>query len=66
MEGAVTIRPEHAARPRALDAATMCEAFQLTAAERLDEVALRTIVDGVSITFGEYAARVRRLAAGRR
>ncbi len=64
MEGAVTIRPEHAARPRALDAATMCEAFQLTAAERLDEVALRTIVDGVSITFGEYAARVRRLAAG--
>ena len=64
MEGAVTIRPEHAARPGALDAATMCEAFQLTAAERLDEVALRTIVDGVSITFGEYAARVRRLAAG--
>jgi long-subunit acyl-CoA synthetase (AMP-forming) len=64
MEGAVTSRPEQAARPRALDAATICEAFQLTAAERSDQVALRTIGDGVSITFGEYAERVRRLAAG--
>ncbi len=51
-------------RPRALDATTMCEAFQLTAAELSDEVALRTINDGVSITFGEYAERVRRIAAG--
>jgi long-subunit acyl-CoA synthetase (AMP-forming) len=51
-------------RPRALDASTMCEAFQLTAAERSDTVALRTIKDGVSITFGEYADRVRRIAAG--
>jgi long-chain acyl-CoA synthetase len=42
----------------------MCEAFQLTAAERRDEVALRTIGDAVSITFGEYAERVRRLAGG--
>jgi long-chain acyl-CoA synthetase len=42
----------------------MCEAFQLTAAERSDEVALRTIGDAVSITFGEYAERVRRLAGG--
>ncbi|HUE27924.1 MAG TPA: long-chain fatty acid--CoA ligase [Solirubrobacteraceae bacterium] len=64
MEGAVTTRPDHAARPRALDAATMCEAFQITAAERADQVALRTIADGVSITFAEYAERVRRLAAG--
>jgi long-subunit acyl-CoA synthetase (AMP-forming) len=64
MEGAVTTRPARAARPRALDAATMCEAFQLTAAERADQVALRTIADGVSITFGQYAARVHRLAAG--
>jgi long-chain acyl-CoA synthetase len=64
MEGALDVRPEQAARPRALDAATMCEAFQITAAERADEVALRTIADGVSITFAEYAERVRRLAAG--
>ncbi len=64
MEGAVTTRPEHAARPRALDAATMCEAFQITAGERSDQVALRTIADGASITFAEYAERVRRLAAG--
>mgnify|MGYP001403145066 CR=1 FL=1 len=64
MEGAVKTMPEHAARPRALEAATMCEAFQLTAAERPDQVALRTIADGVSITFAEYAERVRRLAAG--
>ena len=42
----------------------MCEAFQITAAERPDEVALRTIADGVSITWGEYATRVRRLAGG--
>jgi long-chain acyl-CoA synthetase len=42
----------------------MCEAFQLTAAERADQVALRTIADGISITFGEYAERVRRIAAG--
>src|ERR1700693_4891898 len=64
MQGAVTTRPEQATRPRALDAATMCEAFQITAAERADEVALRTIGDGVSISFAQYAERVRRLAAG--
>ncbi len=50
--------------PKALDASTMCEAFQITAAERPDQVALRTIADGVSITFSQYAERVRRLAAG--
>jgi long-subunit acyl-CoA synthetase (AMP-forming) len=42
----------------------MCEAFQLTAAERADQVALRTIGDGITVTFAEYADRVRRLAAG--
>jgi long-subunit acyl-CoA synthetase (AMP-forming) len=50
--------------PVALDAATMCEAFQLTAAARADQVALRTIGDGRTITFAEYAAKVRRLAGG--
>jgi long-chain acyl-CoA synthetase len=42
----------------------MCEAFQLTAADRPDQVALRTIGDGISITFGEYAERVRAIAGG--
>jgi long-subunit acyl-CoA synthetase (AMP-forming) len=42
----------------------MCEAFQVTAGERADQVALRTIGDAVSITFSEYAERVRRLAGG--
>jgi long-chain acyl-CoA synthetase len=64
MEGAVQTRPEAAARPRALAASTMCQAFQVTAAERGEEVALRTIGDGLSITFGEYAERVKRLAGG--
>jgi long-subunit acyl-CoA synthetase (AMP-forming) len=64
MEGAVTTRLDKDARPPALDASTMCEAFQITAAERADQVALRTIQDGVSITFAEYADRVRRLAGG--
>ena len=40
----------------------MCEAFQLTAAERADQVALRTIGDGITITF----ARVRRAGAAAR
>src|SRR5437764_4223729 len=62
MEGAVETRPELGQRARALSARTMCEAFQLTAAEHSDDVALRTIADGVSITFVEYAERVRRYA----
>jgi long-chain acyl-CoA synthetase len=51
-------------RPRALGAATMCEAFQLTAAERSGQVALRTIGDGTTVTYAEYADRVKRIAAG--
>jgi long-chain acyl-CoA synthetase len=42
----------------------MCEAFQLTAERRADQIALRTINDGVRITFAQYADRVRRLAGG--
>jgi long-chain acyl-CoA synthetase len=64
MGDAVEIRPEAGAGQQALRAHTMCEAFQLTVAERSDQVALRTIRDGVSITFAQYAERVRRLAAG--
>ena len=42
----------------------MCEAFQITAGELPDQVALRTISDGMAITFAEYAERVKRLAGG--
>jgi long-subunit acyl-CoA synthetase (AMP-forming) len=64
MEGVVSTELGRATVERALAAVTMCQAFQITAAERADHVALRTIADGISITFGEYAQRVRRLAGG--
>jgi long-chain acyl-CoA synthetase len=64
MTSAVPTPAAERERPPGLDAASMCEAFQLTAAARLDDVALRTLGDGVSITFGEYRDRVRDLAAG--
>src|SRR3954451_17891592 len=43
---------------------TLVQAFQLTAAQRPDAVALRTPDEAVSITWAEYAARVERLAGG--
>src|SRR3954469_10465822 len=48
----------------ALEEPTMCAAFQVTAAERADAVAIRTKGDEFSITWSEYAERVKRLAAG--
>ena len=56
--------PAAAPRPAALDAPTLCHAFQLTAAERPDEVALRNPGDQIAITWREYAERVERLASG--
>ena len=53
-----------AARPLALDAPTLVHAFQYTAAQRPDEVALRNPGDAVSLTWREYAERVERIAAG--
>src|SRR4051794_11245061 len=50
--------------PTALGATTLCEAFQVTAAERPDQIALRTPGDGVAISYGEYAERVRHIAGG--
>src|SRR3954468_10198976 len=43
---------------------TVCAAFQETAAERGDEVALRTRDGEEEITWADYADRVRRVAAG--
>lgn len=44
--------------------ATLCEAFQDTATKYADRVALRTPGDAVTITWAQYADRVRRIAAG--
>ena len=51
-------------RPRALDATTVCEAFQITAQENPDRVALRTLDDSVSLTWSEYAGKVAKVASG--
>jgi len=48
----------------ALDAATLCEAFQRTAREHAGAVALRTPGGEVEITWAEYGRRVRAIAAG--
>ncbi len=50
--------------PKALSASTMCEAFQLTAAERGDDPALRLKDSDYEASWAEYADRVRRRAAG--
>jgi long-subunit acyl-CoA synthetase (AMP-forming) len=55
-----TARPEIAA----LGADTLCEAFQITAGARPQQVALRTLGGAVEITYAEFAARVRSLTEG--
>jgi len=54
---------ETAARPKALQAATMCEAFQTTAAERAGDPALRLKDSDYECTYAEYSDTVRRRAA---
>jgi long-chain acyl-CoA synthetase len=48
----------------ALGAATIAEAFRITAAERADQVAIRTRQDAFTITWGELRERVDALAGG--
>jgi long-chain acyl-CoA synthetase len=48
----------------ALDAPTLCEAFQRTAVSYADQVALRTPGGAFQITWAEYAERVEQIAAG--
>jgi long-subunit acyl-CoA synthetase (AMP-forming) len=60
---AVTTEPR-AGRPPGLRAATVAEAFQATAQAHPDRVALRTKGDEFSITWREYAQKVRETAAG--
>ena len=61
MESATTARTH---RPKGLDAATMAEAFQVTAQENRDRTAIRTKGDEFSCTWGEYAEKVEKLARG--
>src|SRR6202049_496266 len=48
----------------ALGASTIAEAFRITAADRVEEVAIRTKGDAFTITWGELRARVDALAGG--
>ena len=59
-----TIEVTRSDRPVGLDASTLCEAFQLTAAAHPERVALRTKGGEFELTWGEYADKVRRVAAG--
>ncbi len=59
-----TSEPRTTGRPAALGASTFAEAFQLTAAAHPDRPALRTKDDEVSVSWSEYAEKVRALAAG--
>jgi long-chain acyl-CoA synthetase len=61
MEATTATRTE---RPAGLDASTVAEAFQLTAQAHPERCALRLKEDQFSITWAEYADKVRRTAAG--
>ncbi|MEA2224979.1 MAG: hypothetical protein QOE67_261 [Solirubrobacteraceae bacterium] len=50
--------------PVAAEAQTVAEAFRITAAERADQVAIRTKGDAFTITWGELLSRVDALAGG--
>jgi long-chain acyl-CoA synthetase len=45
-------------------ASTVCEAFQITASEYAERVALRTPGGGIELTYADLAGRVRNVAAG--
>src|SRR4051812_5982249 len=49
---------------RALQEDTVCGAFQATVADNAERTAVRTKGDEFSVTWAEYADRVRKLAAG--
>jgi long-chain acyl-CoA synthetase len=51
------------ARPKRLEATTLCEAFQMTAAEFAEQPALRVKDSDFECSWSEYAATVRRRAA---
>jgi long-subunit acyl-CoA synthetase (AMP-forming) len=51
-------------RFRGVEGVTLCEAFQITAADNAGRVALRTPGAEIELTFAEVAARVRNIATG--
>jgi long-chain acyl-CoA synthetase len=59
-----TIEATRSDRPVGLEASTLCEAFQLTAAANPDRVALRLKDGEAELTWGAYAEKVKRLASG--
>jgi long-subunit acyl-CoA synthetase (AMP-forming) len=63
MDAAVTETTTPGAPPAAR-AATLAQAFRITAAERADDVAIRTKEDAFTITWGELRTRVDALAGG--
>ena len=64
----IAAREDSAALKHAIDEAlaqpSLCAAFQVTAAANRERPALRTLGADGELTYGEYAARVRRVAAG--
>ena len=60
----ITERAARMERAPGLDGATLCEAFQLTAARFADCPALRTPGDPRALTWAQYARRVRAIAGG--
>ena len=60
----MAVTTERAGRPAGLQASTVTEAFQATANAHPDRCALRTKGDEFSITWREYAEKVRATAAG--
>ncbi len=64
MEPMDGVSPAADTGPKALAAATLCEAFQTTAAESAQTPALRLKDSDFEASFAEYAETVRRRAAG--
>src|SRR4051812_18582639 len=54
----------HAPRPAALDAQSLCEAFQITAQRRGDAVAVRTPDGSLELTYAQLRDEVERVARG--
>src|SRR5919197_6781534 len=61
---ATTQEETRPARPAALDAQSLCEAFQITAKARGDAVAVRTPDGATELTYAQLRADVERVARG--
>jgi long-chain acyl-CoA synthetase len=59
-----TTHEETAARPDALDARSLCEAFQITAAARGDAPAVRSADGSVELSYAQLRDEVERVARG--